>query len=305
MPRLQIDIDPTVACEAAKLLVTQYEYEVNIILCFSSMAPSPNDDTYGVKEGCWCNAARKEHRMSANVEHRDVPAVGTALPERIDQTGKYADYLAERLTSMSFASKGDRTKYRLKIAAARVLEDIGYQDLKVSDICADAKVALGTFYVYYRDKNEIAIEVVLDFIEHLYEGARQVGRGTGEFDAIVNTNRFFVAAYRVNAGLMQCHLQLQSQLPEFLKLWRPRHNVWIENLARSISRRGNYKENMPGSAIAVAHVLEGMVFHYLYSVIVSGESRLDQENLTDDDDLALMLSTLWYRAVYCKDPPRR
>lgn len=217
---------------------------------------------------------------------------------------KYADYLAEGLTSLSFSSKGDRTKYRLKIAAARALENIGYQDVKVSDVCTYAEVALGTFYVYYRDKNEIAIEVVLDFVEHLYERAREVGRGTGEFDAILNTNRFFVAAYRVNSGLMQCHLQLQSQLPEFIELWRPRHQMWIENLARSISRRGNYGENMPGSAIAVAHALEGMVFHYLYSVIVSQESGFDQEHLADDEDLAQMLSTLWYRAVYCKDPPK-
>src|SRR3712207_4399553 len=82
---------------------------------------------------------------------------------------RYADYLAAGLVSGAFASKGDRTRYRLRIAAARALEEIGYQDLKVSDICGFAEVALGTFYVYYRDKNEIAIEVVLDFIEHLYE----------------------------------------------------------------------------------------------------------------------------------------
>ena len=242
--------------------------------------------------------------MAADIEHRGT-AAASATRFEIARTGKYADYLAEKFEALSFASKGDRTKYRLKIAAARALADIGYQDVKVSDICGYAEVALGTFYVYYRDKNEISIEVVLDFVEYLYEGARQVGRGTGEFDAILNTNRFFIEAYRVNAGLMQCHLQLQSQLPEFLKQWRPRHQIWIENLARSISRRGNYKESMPGSTVAVAHVLEGMVFHYLYSVIVSGESRLDNENFADDEELAQMLSTLWYRAVYCKDPPQR
>jgi AcrR family transcriptional regulator len=220
-------------------------------------------------------------------------------------TEKYADHLADGMTSLSFASKGDRTKYRLKIAAARALEEIGYQDVKVSDFCTYAEVALGTFYVYYRDKNEIATEVVLDFVEHLYDQARQVGRGTGEFEAILNTNRFFVAAYRANPGLMQCHLQLQSQLPEFREIWRPRHSKWIEKLARSIARRGNYSEGMPGSAVAVAHALEGMVFHYLYSVIVSRDSLFDEEDVSRADDLALMLSTLWYRAVYCKDPPPR
>lgn len=223
--------------------------------------------------------------------------------EAVVPAQKYADYLTEGLTTQTFATKGDRTRYRLRIAAARALEEIGYQDVKVSDFCTYADVALGTFYVYYRDKNEIAMEVVLDFVEHLYEQARNVGRGTGEFDAILNTNRFFIAAYRVNPGLMQCHLQLQSQLPEFRAIWRPRHLKWIENLARSIARRGNYKENMPGSAVAVAHALEGMVFHYLYSVIVSRDTLFDEEDLSHADDLAKMLSTLWYRAVYCKDPP--
>lgn len=216
---------------------------------------------------------------------------------------KYADHLTAAMASMSFASKGDRTKYRLKIAAARALEEIGYQDVKVSDVCTNADVALGTFYVYYRDKNEIAIEVVLEFVEYLYEMARQLAGGTGEFDAILHTNRFFVAAYRANPGLMQCHVQLQSQSPEFREIWRPKHLKWIEKIARSIARRGNYRDSMPGSALAVAHALEGMVFHYLYSVIVSRNSLIDEEDESRADDLALMLSTLWYRAVYCKDPP--
>jgi len=227
----------------------------------------------------------------------------TAAAAIDDQIGQYADHLAEGLATLSFSSKGDRTRYRLKIAAARALEESGYQDVKVSDICAYAEVALGTFYVYYKDKNEIAIEVVLEFIEHLYERARQVGRGRSEFDAILNTNRFFLAAYRANPGLMQCHVQLQSQVPEFREIWRPVHLKWIEAIARSITRRGNYKIGPHGSALAVAHALEGMVFHYLYSVIVTRDFLFEEEDPSRADDLALMLSTVWYRAVYCKDPP--
>lgn len=221
------------------------------------------------------------------------------------RVARYGDHLARELGTRTFATKGDRTKFRLKVAAAHALEEIGYQDIKISDICSYANVALGTFYVYYRDKNEIAIEIALDFVEHLYEQAQQVGRGKHEYDAILNTNRFFIAAYMVNPGLMQCHVQLQSQSPEFREVWRPRHLKWIENLARSIARRGNYKENMPGSAQAVAHALEVMVFHYLYAVIVSRNPLVEGEDPAHADDLAQMLSTLWYRAVYCKDPPKR
>lgn len=224
-------------------------------------------------------------------------------PPQPEANGTYADYLSAVLESTSFATKGDRTKFRLKQAAARALEDVGYNELKVSDVCAHAEVALGTFYVYFKDKSEIAMEVVLDFVEHLYRRAAQVGRGQNEYEAILNTNRFFIAAYQANPGLMRCHVQLQSLLPEFRTLWRPRHLKWIDSLARSISRRGNYAEEMPGNAMSVAHALEGMVFHFLYTVIVTKETVLSEQRV-GSDELAEMLSILWYRAVYCRDPVR-
>lgn len=216
----------------------------------------------------------------------------------------YADHLAALLEATTFRSKGDRTRFRLKQAAARVLEEAGYNELKVADICAAAEVALGTFYVYFKDKNEIAIEVVLDFLQHLYRQAVQVGRGQGEYEAILKTNRFFVAAYQENPGLMRCLVQLQSQLPEFQAAWRPLHHKWVEILARSIERRGNYAADMPANALAVAHALESMVFQFLYTLLVSRESVLERQEAADSEEIAEMLSILWYRAVYGRDPVR-
>lgn len=217
---------------------------------------------------------------------------------------KFADHLAGLMQTTAFATKGDRTKFRLKKAAAQVLEEVGYNDLKVADICSSAEVALGTFYVYFKDKNEIATEVVLDFVQHLYRQAVQVGRGQGKYEAILNTNRFFISAYQANPGLMRCHVQLQSQLPEFQKAWRPLHLRWVEILARSIARRGNYSEDMPGSAMAVAHALESMVFQFLYALLVTRETVLDDSEVADSEEIAEMLSILWYRSVYCRDPIR-
>lgn len=228
----------------------------------------------------------------------------TRSPERPHTTdARFGDYLAGLLQTTAFATKGDRTKFRLKQAAARVLEEVGYNDLKVSDICSSAEVALGTFYVYFKDKNEIATEVVLDFVQHLYRQAVQVGRGEGEYEAILNTNRFFIAAYQANPGLMRCHVQMQSQLPEFQTAWRPLHLKWVEILARSISRRGNYSDDMPGSAMAVAHALESMVFQFLYTLLVTRETVLEGSKV-DSEEIAEMLSILWYRSVYCRDPVR-
>lgn len=231
-----------------------------------------------------------------------MTAITQTKPRPTASCEKFADHLAALLQATTFKSKGDRTKFRLKQAAARVLEEVGYNELKVADICAAAEVALGTFYVYFKDKNEIAIEVVLDFVQHLYRQAVQVGRGQEEYEAILRTNRFFVAAYEMNPGLMRCLVQLQSQLPEFQTAWRPLHHKWVEILARSIERRGNYPADMPGNALAVAHALESMVFQFLYTLLVSQESVLEGPEAADSEEIAEMLSILWYRSVYCRDP---
>lgn len=215
----------------------------------------------------------------------------------------YADHLRGQLTTGSFATKGDRTRHRLRVAAAQALEEGGYQGLKVADICALADVALGTFYVYFRDKSEIACDVVMSFIEHLYQGARDVARGASDYAAIYRTNLFFLQAYRANPGLMRCHVQLQSDEPEFRAVWLPRHRAWLETIARSISRRSADPAMTPDRALKVAGALDGMVFNYLYSVAVTRQSQIEADD-SDPADIAETLSVLWYRCVHGRDPDR-
>lgn len=223
-------------------------------------------------------------------------------PAPVDQRPLvYADQLQAGLETERFASKGDRTRYRLRVAAARALEDGGYQGLKVADVCALADVALGTFYVYFRDKTEIASDVILSFIDSLYEGAREAARGTDDYTSIYNTNLFFVHAYRANPGLMRCHVQLQSDAPEFRALWQPRHRRWIETLARSIQKRSRDPAMTPARALKVAAALEGMVFNYLYSAAVTRELLVEPGD-ADPEEMAAILSQLWYRGVHGRDP---
>lgn len=213
----------------------------------------------------------------------------------------YADHLRRELATGTFATKGDRTRHRLRVAAAQALEEGGYQGLKVADVCTLADVALGTFYVYFRDKTEIACDVVMSFIEHLYEGAREVTRGAGDYETILRTNLFFVQAYRANPGLMRCHVQLQSDEQTFRAVWQPRHRAWLETLSRSIQKRSKDPAMTPSRALKVAAALEGMVFNYLYAANVTHALQIEPEG-SDPAEMAETLSVLWYRAVHGRDP---
>jgi AcrR family transcriptional regulator len=224
------------------------------------------------------------------------------LPVAVDgPMGRYADRLRDALDGGAFATKGDRTRQRLRIAAAEVLEAEGFQGMKVSDVCERAEVAQGTFYVYFRDKVDIAVDVLIGFIDDLYDLAKELSRGKDNFSTIRASNLFFIRVYSANRGLMRCHVQMQSQEPAFREEWEPRHRVWREKLARSIERRTQGR--ISGSAaLSVATALEGMVFNFLYTAVVTHDALAGDDG-SGAEQMADMLSLLWYRAIFAEDPP--
>ena len=221
-------------------------------------------------------------------------------PQRGVKVRAYADTLRSELKSSPSMRKGERTRLRLRIAAAEALEKSGYQDLKVADICKLAGVSLGTFYIYFTDKEDISVGIAMDFVTHLYDEARRASNGLGDWQAVYETNLFFVKAYGANPGLMRSHVQLQSLEPAFREVWEPLHQEWLNRLARSIRRRSP-EDLSPEDALRMALALEQMVFSYIYNAVVTQAFPVKTDE-SDPEKLAKMLTQLWFRAIHARDP---
>ena len=65
---------------------------------------------------------------------------------------------AERIVPPTL--RGQRTRQRLLRAAETIFGEKGYEHASIADITREAEVALGTFYVYFHDKQSIFVEVV-------------------------------------------------------------------------------------------------------------------------------------------------
>jgi len=65
---------------------------------------------------------------------------------------------AER--SVPPTARGQRTRQKLLQAAETVFGEKGYEHASIADITREGGVALGTFYVYFPDKQSIFVEVV-------------------------------------------------------------------------------------------------------------------------------------------------
>jgi len=74
--------------------------------------------------------------------------------------------------------KNNETKNKLLEAACTVFREKGYEKAKVSDIVAMANVAQGTFYLYFKSKNEclnsMSGKLVDSFIDQLYNASEDM-----------------------------------------------------------------------------------------------------------------------------------
>ena len=153
------------------------------------------------------------------------------------QLQSYSSYLAAELRDNPPRQKGQRTRARLLLAAAQVLEERGFHAMRVGDITAQAEVAEGSFYVYFKDKTEISVEALARFFDDYVAKAMTPASGDTPFARIRSTNRLWFRVCRANPGLMKCVFQVGDYVPEFLQISQKINRRWAEVVAESIQRR--------------------------------------------------------------------
>jgi AcrR family transcriptional regulator len=101
----------------------------------------------------------------------------------------------------------ERTKKQLVSAAIDLFDDVGFQKTRISDIVAKAGVAQGTFYLYYKSKEEIFLDICTEFItlfSTFLEDASDLFAGGSHAEVrqnVLNFNRELIALYAANGKM--------------------------------------------------------------------------------------------------------
>ncbi|EFH83464.1 TetR/AcrR family transcriptional regulator [Ktedonobacter racemifer] len=77
-------------------------------------------------------------------------------------------------------ARGEATRRRILDVAEEVFGEIGYYEASVSEITRRAKVAQGTFYIYFPTKRDIFAELVRDLSQQLRGALRQATAGSAD-----------------------------------------------------------------------------------------------------------------------------
>ena len=105
-----------------------------------------------------------------------------------------------RLTMTNRQLKALETRERIYQTALELLESDGYENIRIEDICQKAGVSIGTFYNYFKSKNEI-LQLIYkkgdDYFENTVSNALE---GMGTEEAVIEFFRYY-AKYNINTGL--------------------------------------------------------------------------------------------------------
>ena len=250
-------------------------------------------------------------RRSPTRTRRPLPAVLSPAPATAGTPAplRYADLLAALQVRVSGRRKGERTRDRLRLAAVQALEERGYLQLRVTDICKKAKVSAAVFYLYYPNKEAITVEVLSEFLRHTFgldelPPVRQESRTL--FASMVAKNLNWISGLRANSGLGRCLLQLADQVPEFKQLASQTNYQWCLLISEKMIRRFPTVEVDRNALLLAVYALCGMVDEICRKLLVSADDHLVAvvgATAPDDQALAEFVSLLWYRALFASDPP--
>jgi AcrR family transcriptional regulator len=214
----------------------------------------------------------------------------------------FADVLELRAQETA-RRKGERTRDRLKIAAARQLETVGYHDVRVSDINEAAGVSNALFYVYFKNKQEISQEVLTEFLATLRpEGGRESNPAAHPAESIYRGNLGYARVFAANPGLMRCLIQFGDEIPEFGRLWNGFNDEWSERTLKALGRNARLQTGSPDEAYLTVAALGLAVDGLLRMIFVDRNPKAAAavDGLgANPEALALLLTRIWYRALFC------
>lgn len=155
--------------------------------------------------------------------------------------------------------RGDRRRARTRAdlleAARQVFAKRGYHDASIAEITEQADVAVGTFYLYFRDKDEAFTTVLEDGFRGTVEQVRQaVEREAGGHTLAVVIRAIFRHAYD-QRDLFRVALMASGQFARITRVQDAIEEVLTSALEQTLTSQEQAAYNLP----LLARFLTGMV----------------------------------------------
>lgn len=205
----------------------------------------------------------------------------------------FAEFLIEEARD---GKKRDRTEAAISAAASRLLDQVPLSALTIAEISKAANVAVGTFYIYFPDRNALLESLLLRFVGFVQITMRHAARSAEEGRRIWLTTAAYYDLFASNPGLMKCLVNRSEDVPQAARVFQKLNHEWITTVVASLRRRGQGLELSDDELFRRAYAMGGMVDQYLTALLLNGDPELT--SLSSDRITTInTLSDLWKKGL--------
>lgn len=188
------------------------------------------------------------------------------------------------------------TERQLLGAARAVFEERGYKRATVAAITDRASTAHGTFYLYFKNKDDAFARVIGEATDQLYDESR-ADWNRDPVEGVRTATRGFLAVFCQNTKLWRCLLEASFTNPDIEARWTDIRRAFIGRIAGSLRVQVASGAIRPLDPELAASALGAMVEWFAYSNFVL-EDRPPGAAGDRLDAAADELTDLWVHALY-------
>lgn len=188
------------------------------------------------------------------------------------------------------------TQRQLLDAAGAVFEERGYKATTVGAITDRANTAHGTFYLYFRNKEDAFCQVIESVIVDELAGHVVVPLDDAPRPAMEEGIRTFLGVYDKHTGLWRALLEGMLQSPRVQQMWLDLRRDLVVRLSDTFAAQQRSGRVRDFDTMTVAHALAAMTEWSAFTHLVLGEPTPDRP--PDPEALVTTLADLWYRSIF-------
>lgn len=168
-------------------------------------------------------------------------------------------------------TRGEATRRALLDAAEQVIGSVGYNDASITQITREAGVAQGTFYIYFKSKDEVFRELVIEMGRRLRHGLSVAAANAPDrLEAEKAGLRAFLTFVAANPTLYRV---VQEALFVDPDTYRAYFQIFAERYRHRLEAATEAGEMRPGDADIRAWALMGIAKTLGERYAVWGDSR--------------------------------
>jgi AcrR family transcriptional regulator len=186
------------------------------------------------------------------------------------------------------------TAEQLLAAAREVFEERGYVAATVGAITEAANTAHGTFYLHFRNKEDVFGRIIGEVAGEMYREARAPW-ATDPYEALEIATRNYLTVFSAHRALWRCLMEGLYHSPAVAEMWLGLRRPFTDRIAHAIQKLVDTETIRPIDAVVAAHALGSMVEWFAFTHFVLDEPPREGRPL---EEVARTVTDLWFQALY-------